>query len=183
MKNKLLIVPLIILFVILFFKTTKAFATPVNNPIFATIQVVQKMISEAISPIQNLLNNHEERIQNLESKVTELEERVKNLEVTPTPTSIPTPTLTPTPTSDLTPFEVQFSIVDAIDFDKGTAQANKLIKSCTYGSSSSGYNVPLDGNITETLCMTPELWGAQLLWIRVESFYGEVKSYGEPPIL
>lgn len=116
-------------------------------------------------------------------KISELEERIKALEATPTPTLTPTPISTPTPTPDLTPFEVQFSVVSAIDFDKGTAQANKLIKLCTYGSSAYGAYVPLNGNINEILCMTPELWGAQLLWMRVESYYGEVKIYGNFPTL
>lgn len=88
------------------------------------------------------------------------------------------PELEPPP--DLTPFEVQFSVVDDISFDKGTAQANKPIRFCTYASSAAGSDIALDGNIIgPTLCMTPELWGASLLWMRVESFDGEVKLY--PP--
>lgn len=101
---------------------------------------------------------------------------------TPTPTSTPTPTVTPTntptptPTPDLTPFEVQFSIADNIDFDKGTAQANKPIKKCTYGSSLMGCTIPLNANITVTLCQTTELYGQQLYWMKVESFSDEIKS-------
>ena len=63
-------------------------AAPSNNPIFATIQTVQQMITDALTPINNLLNNHEERLDELESKVTELEGKINELEVTPTPTEI-----------------------------------------------------------------------------------------------
>lgn len=99
---------------------------------------------------------------------------------TPTPTSSPTvtpfltPTPTITPTPDLTPFEVIFSSVDAIDFDKGTAQANKLIKSCTYGSSLYGCITPMNANIFSTLCQTPELYGQQLYWMKVVSYLDEI---------
>src|SRR5689334_4253390 len=47
-----------------------------NNPIFATIERVQQMISDALSPITATLTNHEERIASLE----------ENLTATPVPT-------------------------------------------------------------------------------------------------
>lgn len=56
------------LFLIITPSLTKA--APSNNPIFATIEAVQQMIANAISPFQELLNSHEERIKNLENQNT-----------------------------------------------------------------------------------------------------------------
>lgn len=74
-------------------KATVVKAAPSNNPIFATIEEVKQMISDAISPILQTLNNHDERIINLENQVTDLQQRVSLLENPPTPTLTPTPTL------------------------------------------------------------------------------------------
>lgn len=56
------------LFLIIIPSLTKA--APSKNPIFATIEAVQQMIANAISPFQELLNSHEERIKNLENQNT-----------------------------------------------------------------------------------------------------------------
>src|SRR6266540_443963 len=68
---------------VLVFARNSVFAAPSNNPVFATIEQVQQMINNALSPLTARLNNHEGRIATLES----------NLTVTPSPS----PSLTPTP--------------------------------------------------------------------------------------
>jgi len=69
--------------------TTQISAAPSDNPVFATIQVVKRMLSNALSPIITQLSQHDTRI-------SELENRVEILERLLTPTL---PPLTPTPES------------------------------------------------------------------------------------
>src|SRR6266540_3041297 len=69
---------------VLVFARNSVFAAPSNNPVFATIEQVQQMINNALSPLTARLNNHEGRIATLES----------NLTVTPSPS----PSITPSPT-------------------------------------------------------------------------------------
>jgi hypothetical protein len=103
-KKYLLIFPLLLASLVF---VPKLYAAPSSNPIFATIDKVQQIITDALTPLNNLLGNHEERIDNLENKVSELEEKINELQITPTP--ILTPTLTPTPTPiPLEPFDHYF---------------------------------------------------------------------------
>lgn len=81
MKNKLKVIVIVIS--LLFLLTMPAFvkAAPSNNPIFATIEVVQQMIIEALAPIQEGLENLRERVSNTESDLSSLPGQIDELRI------------------------------------------------------------------------------------------------------
>lgn len=93
--RKLAIILFIFALSLFLIKTTIVKAAPSDNPIFATIEGVQQMISDAIAPILQTLSNHDEKIADLENQVADLQQRVWSLEHPPTPTLTPTPTTLP----------------------------------------------------------------------------------------
>ena len=124
LKYKPLILALALLALLSF--TSKAGAASSNKPIQVTIAVVEQMIANALTPLNNLLNNHEQRIAELENNVQDLETRIEQLEATATPTTTPTPVVTPTP--DLRPFEASLTR----EGNKFTIVSNKIITDCRY---------------------------------------------------
>jgi hypothetical protein len=83
-KPSLLFASLLLSFLlILAIPQGKAAAT--NNPIFATIYVVQQMLATALSPIQNLVQSLTSRVGNLEATVTPLPGQIANIQATLTP--------------------------------------------------------------------------------------------------
>lgn len=92
-KINLFILGLFLLFSLLIILPPPAKAASFNNPIITTIKSIEKIIKEALVPIQKILDNHEKRITNLENQLADLQQRVSSLENLPTPTVIPTPTL------------------------------------------------------------------------------------------
>jgi len=98
MKKRLfLIFPLFLLLLLFFSSKRPAHATPSNNPIFATIEVVQQMITNALSPVQNSLLGLSNRVSNLEATVTPIPGQMVNLQnrVSVLETQMPQPTPTP----------------------------------------------------------------------------------------
>lgn len=120
---------------------SKVGAAPSNNPFQATIATLEQMIANAVAPLNNLLNNHDQRIAELENTVEDLEARVEILEATPTPTATFTPTPIVTPTPDLRPFEASLSR----EGNQFIITSNKIIKDCRYRISTS------NGSVTTTV--------------------------------
>jgi hypothetical protein len=155
---------------------SKAGAVSSNNPFQATISVVEQMIANALAPLNNLLNNHEQRILELENNVEALETRIEQLEATPTPTITPTPIVTPTP--DLRPFEATINR----DGNQFTVTSNKIITDCRYRSSSPSGGITIttnSGNLadgTSTCVMTLSNTGWSYT-ITVKDETGEAKSF------
>jgi hypothetical protein len=73
-REKITIVALFGLFFCLFVPK-QIHAAPSSNPIYTTLSQVQQLITTALTPIANLLSNHQTRIDALENKVLELENR------------------------------------------------------------------------------------------------------------
>jgi hypothetical protein len=136
-KSGLIVVAIALLVLVGF--ASKVGAVSSNNPFQATIAVVEQMIANALTPLNDLLDNHEQRITELENNVQELETRIEQLEATPTPTITPTPIVTPTP--DLRPFEASLSR----EGNKFTVVSNKIITDCRYTSTSPTGNLEITG--------------------------------------
>lgn len=136
-RNKPIILVLTLLALLSYASQVKAVSS--NNPFHATLTAVEQMIADALTPLNSLLDNHEQRISELENNVQELESRVEQLETTPTPTNTPKPIATPTP--DLRLFDVSISR----EGDIFTIVANKVIVDCRYTTSIS------NGGITNSV--------------------------------
>lgn len=78
-KRLLFTTPLCLILLLIFAKSpVKVAAT--NNPIFATIDEVQQMITTALSPLQSSLQGVIDRVSNLEATVTPIPGQVINLQ-------------------------------------------------------------------------------------------------------
>ncbi len=80
-KNTIISVSLLLIVLFLFTKSP-ARAAAGNNPIFATIDVVQQMIATAFSPIQSSVQGLSNRVGNLEATVTPIPGQITNLQTT-----------------------------------------------------------------------------------------------------
>ena len=171
-KNRLVILVLVLF--TLFSLNSRVQAASPNNPFQVTLVIVEQMITNALAPLNNLLDNHEQRIAELEDDVQELEARIEQLEATPTPTITPTPIVTPTP--DLRPFDATLT-VDGTSF---TIMSNKIITDCRYSSTSIGGNISVSsGNLANgtNTCVFNLLNSGWTYTVTVKDETGDTKSF------
>ena len=75
----------LVLILLLFFVHSPVRAAATNNPIFATMDAVQQMLTTALSPIQSSLQGLSSRVTNLEATVTPIPGEIANIQATLTP--------------------------------------------------------------------------------------------------
>src|SRR6266536_5326594 len=84
MRTKALFLPILVLCLfLLVLSRNSVYASPSTNPVFATIQQVQQLISDALSPLQTALTSLGNRVTGLEAvnttqtaHLSELDDRV-----------------------------------------------------------------------------------------------------------
>lgn len=93
MKIKRLFIYILLPLLFLSIVPTFVKAAPADNPVFATIENVRRMIDDAVTPIHETLSNLTSRLDTDEEDIVDLQNRVTELEniINATPTPAPSP--------------------------------------------------------------------------------------------